>query len=325
MMRTIKILLFALPLLAALQSSFAGSCIELKQTDAALILQRGDTPILTYHIKEVEPPEGVDKAYRRSGFIQPLHAPSGGVVTGIHPGDHYHHIGLWHAWVKTRYQGYDSGHEQKTGPDFWNLGGKTAFIRHSGILETRKSGFTVKQEHLAYLDGYGKKPTVILEETFSVDAQFKDGANIVDYDFTQTNVTKKALEFPAYRYGGGLAYRGPAFWNKENSDYLTSTGLDRTNSHATRAKWIAMYGPTEECGKNPATVSIFCHPSNFDSPQRLRTWDNGKMFFNYVPVQEKPWSRKPGKAETLRYRLVVSDGKPNKDIIEKQFQAYAKQ
>lgn len=317
-----------LPVLATFLSSafvMAESCVELKQTDKALILQRGSTPILTYHLKEVEPPTGVDRAYRRSGFIQPLHAPSGGVVTGIHPDDHYHHIGLWHAWVNTKYPGFESGDKKNKGPDFWNLGGKTAFIRHAEILETRKAGFTVKQEHLAYLDGYGKTPTVILEETLSVDAQFKGGANIIDYDFTQTNVTKQVLTFPAYRYGGGLAYRGPLFWNKENSDYLTSTGLDRTNSHATRAKWVAMYGPTEESGKNPATVSIFCHPSNFDAPQRLRTWNNGKMFFNYVPVQETPWSRKPGKAETLRYRLAVFDGNPQKEVIENFFQEYAKQ
>jgi len=320
-----KLLLFLTTSFVLQVTAFAGSCIELEQTDKALILQRGDTPILTYHIQEVEPPEGVDKAYRRSGFIHPLHAPSGGVVTGIHPGDHYHHIGLWHAWVNTKYPGYDSGNKKKTGPDFWNLGGHTAFIRHAEVLETRKAGFTVKQEHLAYLDGYGKKPTVILEEVFSVDAEFKDGVNLVDYTFTQTNVTKKPLDFPAYRYGGGIAYRGPMFWNKENSDYLTSTGLDRTNSHATRAKWVAMYGPTDKSGKSPATVSIFCHPANHDAPQRIRTWDNGKMFFNYVPVQEFPWSRKPGKAETLRYRLVISDGKPDKGAIEKHFQTYAKE
>ncbi|MEL0005630.1 MAG: DUF6807 family protein, partial [Opitutales bacterium] len=245
-----KRLLFLISITVAQLASFAEECIELKKNDNALILQRGDKPILTYHIKEVPPPEGVDKAYRRSGFIHPLHAPSGGVVTGIHPGDHYHHIGLWHAWVNTNYPGYFSGNKKKKGPDFWNLGGHTAFIRHAEVLETRNSGFTVKQEHLAYLDGYEKKPTVILEEVFRVDAQFQDGANIVDYEFTQTNVTKKPLDFPAYRYGGGIAYRGPMTWNKENSDYLTSTGLDRTNSHATRAKWVAMFGPTEKSGKS---------------------------------------------------------------------------
>ena len=319
-----KLLIAFLPIFTWFSSVIAKDCLSIEQTETALVLKRGETPILTYHLREVEPPEGVDKAYRRSGFIHPLHAPSGGVVTGIHPDDHYHHIGLWHAWVNTNYPGFKSGDKKKKGPDFWNLGGHTAFIRHAQILEMRQAGFSVKQEHLAYLDGYGKEPTVILEEVLSVDAAVEDGTNIVDYNFTQTNVTGKPLEFPAYRYGGGIAYRGPLFWNKENSDYLTSSGLDRTNSHATRAKWIAMFGPTEESGKSPATVAILCHPSNQDAPQRLRTWDNGKMFFNYVPVQEFPWSRQPGKPETLRYRLLISDGMPNKDAIENHFQTYSK-
>ena len=313
----------SIPFLLAASFVYAGDCIHLEDTGNALVLKRGETPVLTYHTAEVHPPDGVDKAYRRSGFIHPLHAPSGGVVTGIHPGDHYHHIGLWHAWVNTNYPGFNSGNKKKKGPDFWNLGGHSAFIRHAGVLEKRTAGFTAKQEHLAYLDGYGKEPTVILEETFTVDAKFEDGANVIDYSYTQVNVTKKPLDFPAYRYGGGIAYRGPHFWNKENSDYLTSTGLDRTNSHATRAKWVAMFGPTQEDGSNPATVSILCPPSNHDAPQRIRTWDNGKMFFNYVPVQESPWFRQPGKPETLRYRILIQDGKPDKAALESLWKAYS--
>ena len=53
-------------------------------------------PILTYHKAEVPPPPGELDLFRRSGFIHPLHAPNGEVVTGIHPADHIHHLGLWH-------------------------------------------------------------------------------------------------------------------------------------------------------------------------------------------------------------------------------------
>ena len=294
--------------------------VTLKKTDEALVLLRGETPILTYHVAEVPPPEGVDPVYRRSGFIHPLHAPSGGKVSGIHPADHYHHIGLWHAWVKTKYG--------KHAPDFWNLGRRTGLIRHAGMAKLRKAGFTVKQEQLAYLHGPDKPPTVILAETLAVDAAFTDGANVIDYALSQTNVTKKALEFPAYRYGGGIAYRGPLSWNKSNSDYLTSEGLDRTNSHATRARWVAMGGPAEAGpdgrGKGkPATVVILCHPENRDAPQRIRTWDNGKVFFNYVPTQETAWSIQPGQSHLLRYRLLIFDGNPAPKQIEAHWKTYA--
>ena len=289
--------------------------LSLKQTEKAITLMRGETPILTYHVAEVPPPNGVDKIYNRSGFIYPMHAPSGGIVTGIHPADHYHHIGLWHAWVNTKY-------DDKKGPDFWNLGRKTGRIRHAKVKEIRETGFTVSQEHLGYLDGIKAEPTAILNETLSVDAAFVDGANVIDYVMTQKNVTKKPLVFPAYRYGGGLAYRAPHSWNKKNSDYLTSAGLNRTNSHATRARWVSMHGPAENGKGKDATVAILCHPKNHDAPQRIRTWDNGKIFFNYVPIQETGWSIQPGKSITLRYRIVILDGKAKAKAIETRWKAY---
>jgi len=308
-------LLSSILLIFGLLSAKAKENVSLKQTDKTITLTRSETPILTYHVAEVPPPKGVDKIYNRSGFIYPMHAPSGGIVTGIHPADHYHHIGLWHAWVKTKY-------DDKKGPDFWNLGGKTGRIRHTKVKEIRDAGFTVIQEHLGYLEGIKAEPTVILNETLSVDAAFVDGTNVIDYVMTQKNVTKRALVFPAYRYGGGLAYRAPHSWNKENSDYLTSEGLDRTNSHATRAKWVAMHGPAEKGKGKEATVAVLCHPKNHDAPQRIRTWDNGKVFFNYVPVQETGWSIQPGKSITLRYRIVILDGKNDAKAVEALWKAY---
>ena len=304
-------------LVFGLLSAEAKENISLQQTKKAITLVRGKTPVLTYHVAEVPPPNGVDKIYNRSGFIYPMHAPSGGIVTGIHPADHYHHIGLWHAWVNTKYN-------DKKGPDFWNLGRKTGRIRHAKVKETRQAGFTALQEHLGYLDGIEAEPTVILSETLSVDASFVDGVNVIDYAMTQKNVTKKPLVFPAYRYGGGLAYRAPHSWNKKNSDYLTSEGLDRTNSHATRARWVAIHGPAEKGEGKEATVAVLCHPKNHDAPQRIRTWDNGKVFFNYVPVQETSWSIQPGKSITLRYRIVIFDGKANAKAIEARWKTYLK-
>ena len=313
-LRFFPVLLLALTLL----STQAADRVSLKRTKKALTLMRGKIPILTYHVAAVPPPKGVDRVFDRSGFIHPMHAPAGGVVTGIHPDDHYHHLGLWHAWVKTEYNG-------KKGPDFWNLNARTGRVRHAGIKAVRAAGFTVAQEQVAYLDGPDVEPTVILAETLAVDAAFVKGANVIDYVLAQKNVSLKPLIFPAYRYGGGIAYRGPLSWNKTNSDYLTSKGLNRTNSHTSRARWVAMFGPTEKDGDKTATVAILCHPKNHDAPQHIRTWDNGKVFFNYVPIQETAWSIKPGETVTLRYRLVILDGQVGTKTLEARWKTYTKQ
>mgnify|MGYP001959005833 CR=1 FL=1 len=297
--------------------------LQVTETDKAITITRGEVMVLTYHKAEVPPPKQADPIYKRSGFIHPLCAPNGEPVTGIHPADHYHHLGLWHAWVKTKH-GKDT-------PDFWNLRGRTGRVRYVKTIELHKGsdrdpsvGFIVEQERVAY-KGSDRKETVVLREQFEIRAEFVNGENRVGYRVKQTNVSRESLLLPAYRYGGGLAYRAPHHWDKTNSDYLTSEGLDRTNSHATRARWVAMWGATS---KGPATLTVMMHPENRDFPQRLRTWPpsshNGAIFFNVVPAQEKPWEIKPGEQIVESYLLTVSNGKPDKERIEKGWKAWAK-
>jgi hypothetical protein len=289
--------------------------LRILETDGAITVHYGERQVLVYHKVELPPPVGAPEAYRRSGFIHPLRSPSGGILTSIHAPDHLHHMGLWHAWVKTKHQGREV--------DFWNLKQELGRVRYTETLEILREkdgvGFTVAQQQLAYV-GSAKEERVILEEAFTVKVRFQDNAYVIDYDIRQTNISPHALELPAYRYGGGIAYRGPLSWNKENSDYLTSEGCARTDGHATRGRWCAMYGPTET---GVATVAILGHPSNYDAPQRMRIWDKkGDVFFNYVPIQEQAWSIEPGEQIRLQYRLVLTDGAPDPKRIDRFWNVY---
>lgn len=315
-MKKLLIICFLTQLLVCVASAQLG----ILETDTAIEITRDGAPVLTYHKALMPPPEGKPRYYERSGFIHPLRAPSGGVVTGIHPSDHIHHMGLWHAWVNTEHNGRHL--------DFWNLDEQQATIRYVKTLKIienkNRVGFAVRQHHVA-LAKDGQPEEVILEEDFTVLVGFRQDAYMIDYKTVQTNVTKYPLELPAYRYGGTIAYRSPAAWNKDNSNYLTSEGKDRNNGHTTRGRWCAMYGPTES---GDATVVILDHPKNHDSPQHMRIWpentNNGTIFFNYVPIQEFPWSLQPGEPSEMNYRILVTDGKPDKATIEKAWKAYAK-
>lgn len=299
-------------------SAFADSGephLRINESEAAITVYYGDREVLVYHKEECPSPAGAPEAYRRSGFIHPLRSPSGGILTGIQPPDHIHHMGLWHAWVKTTHQGRDV--------DFWNLQKELGRVRYMETLEIVREkdgvGFTVAQQQLAYV-GSAKEERVILEEAFTVKVRCEDDAYVIDYEVRQTNISRDTLELPAYRYGGGIAYRGPHSWNKENSDYLTSEGFTRRDGHATRGRWCAMYGPTET---GVATVAILGHPSNHDAPQRMRIWDKkGEVFFNYAPTQEHAWRIEPGKQILLRYRLVLTDGAPDPKLIDRYWHAY---
>ena len=68
--------------------------IEVSENAKTITISNGESTVLVYHKAEMPPPEGADPSYARSGFIHPLCSPSGAVLTGIHPDDHLHHLGL---------------------------------------------------------------------------------------------------------------------------------------------------------------------------------------------------------------------------------------
>lgn len=306
----------ALLLLLAPLPALADLAIE--ETDAAIEIRRNGVEVLRYHKEGVDVPRGVDQVFRRSGFIHPLATPSGQPLTGIHPADHYHHYGLFHAWVKTKHG--------KDEPDFWNVGDRTAHIRYRETValktpdgESPVAGFAVIQEHLAY-KGEEREETVVLREKFTVGNAELGELNRFSYRVEQTNITDTALELPAYRYGGCLGWRGPHDWNDDNSRILTSEGRERDDSHTTRAEWIAFFGPTE-AGR--ATFAVLIDPDNHDFPQRLRTWSSkdhhGAPFLSIVPTQEHDWEIGPGETIAMNYVILTADRELSAAEIERSW------
>ncbi|WP_221030772.1 PmoA family protein [Actomonas aquatica] len=313
--RRLSLLVLSFSLLAGLVA--ASPKLQVVEDADTLTVTRGETTVLAYRKTPLPLPEGVDPVFARTGYIHPLVTPAGGVVTSVYAPDHYHHLGLWHAWVKTHHRG--------RALDFWNIGGKTAGIRHAAVRETwadaTSAGFAVELEHYACKAGTAEVGEIILREVLRVTVREADGVYLVDYDTVTTNVSSAPLELEAYRYGGPLAYRGPMDWDAQNSRYLTSEGLGRADGHATRARWVEMAGPVATPAGRGGVV-VMGHPDNRDAPQRVRIWDDGRVFFNYVPAQENAFAINPGATVSWRYRVVVFDGELSVERIEACWDAY---
>lgn len=292
--------------------------------DSVLTIQYGNQPLLTYQFKTVYPPAGQDTNYKRSGFIHPLHTPHGQVLTRIQPKDHYHHYGIWNPWTHTVFENDTI--------DFWNIKGRTGTVRFAKFTSQTNhadfSEYTALHEHVVFKKDGREKVALNEWQTVKVNPPSKDNNSyIVDFSTTMSCASESPLLIVAYRYAG-FGWRATEYWNKDNSEMLTSEGKTRDNTDNTKAKWLIVYG--ELPGNEEGGIVMLSHPSNYNHPEPLRIWDKkanggrGDVFANFATTKDKDWLLEPGKKYTLRYRLVVFNGKFDAAKAEAAWQAFAK-
>lgn len=277
--------------------------IQADDREGTLLLHEGNQQILQYNYATVYPPAGVDSSYKRSGFIHPLWAPNGAVLTNIHPKDHWHHLGIWNPWTHTEFEGQEI--------DFWNLYKKDGTVRFAGFLSRTAGpvwgGFKALQEHVVLKERSPEK--IALNEVWDVRTyplQANGARRLWDFTSTMSCAGESPLLLLQYRYGGGFGFRATTEWTPATSEVLTSEGRTRKDADSTRARWIKVTGQT---GKGKAGLLIMCYPANFDAPEPVRVWaenaERGELFINISPTKMRPWLLTYGNEYTLRYRVLV--------------------
>lgn len=283
--------------------------LTLHNADGKLTIKNGKKDLMSYQYTTVFPPAGADTNYKRSGFIHPLYAPHGQMLTTIQPPDHYHHYGIWNPWTHTVFE--------KDTVDFWNLKahqGTVRFIKFTQQKSKRKfAAFTAQQQHVVFKKDGSEKIALNEWQTVKVHSPSKNNDSyIVDFTSKMRCATDSPLLIVAYRYAG-FSWRATEYWDKNNSEMLTSEGKTRDNTDNTKGKWIVVYGALP--GNDEGGIAMLSHPSNYNHPEPLRIWDKkanggrGDVFANFATTKDKDWLLESGKTYTLKYRLVVFNGK----------------
>ncbi|WP_073081231.1 DUF6807 domain-containing protein [Chitinophaga jiangningensis] len=291
-------------------------------SSAGISLKQNQKPILQYNTAIVDPPVGTDTVYRRSGFIHPLWAPNGVVLTAIFPkSGHAHHMGIWSPWTHTRFEGKVT--------DFWNVHKKEGKVFYAGTEAVAGGdvwcGFRVKQEQVAYpAPGQAK---VAIAETYSVkayEATSNGTRRLWDMRTDFSSPSDSGITLLQYRYGGGFGLRTTPYFTSKTSQVLTSEGHTRKNADSTRARWVMITGKAPE---GEAGLLIMNAPDNFDSPEPLRVWpedmDGGELMLNYSPTKMKTWQLVHGNVYTLKYRVMVYSGRLTAEEAEAVWRDYA--
>jgi len=104
------------------------------------------------------------------------------------------------------------------------------------------------------------------------------------------------------------------------------------NADNTKAKWIIISGALPENDPDSyreGGIVMLSHPSNYNHPEPLLIWDKngndgrGDVFVNFSPTKDKDWLLEPNTTYTLKYRLVVFNGKMTKEKAESAWVSFS--
>lgn len=292
--------------------------VTLTRADGRISARRGATTILAFQ-EEPAPPNDprIEPYYHRGGYLHPILSPSGTLVTDDYPDDHFHHHGIWFAWVKTEYEGRT--------PDFWNVQDKLGRLDFKGVESFWSGpvhGGLIARFHS--IDTLAPTPKAVVDDRWEVRIYaVGEGARrhwMFDLTSTQQVLGESVLKLPTYRYGG-IGIRGHRQWGGtgDKTRFLTSTGeSDRIKAHESRATWCHMGGLVDGKFTGIATLS---HADNFRSPEPLRV-NPKNPFLNFAPSQAGDWEMVPGRPYVWRYRFIVHDGEPDQAWLESRWQDY---
>ena len=298
--------------------------IQLRKSDGNLTLYAEKNPILSYRYETMFPPKGVDPLFKRSGFIHPLWSPKGEMLSRVQPPDHYHHYGIWGPWTLT--------HIGDREIDFWNLNKGEGTVKFAGFLSETTgsvfSGLRVLQQHIDF--GARGEDQIAMNEVLDVRVwNSRNGVWIIDYTTAINTPLNEGIMLDAYRYGGGIGFRATEKWTKENCTVLTSEGKTRKDADGSTARWCIVEGESA-VDEGRSGILFLSHPANRSHPEPMRVWPldgnggRGDMYFEYTPIRHQSWKLKNGNDYVLKYRMIVFDGRMDKETAEMYWNSFAK-
>ena len=225
----------------------------------------------------------------------------------------------------------DKNAYRRPGNRFLNLALGEGTVKFAGFLNETEgavySGFKSLQQHIDF--GASGKDNVAMNEILDVRA-WNAGEKIwvVDYTTTLNCPLKEGIMLDAYRYGGGIGFRATEKWHKENCTVLTSDNKTRVDADGSYARWCIVEGESDT-GQGRSGILFLSHPSNRMHPEPMRIWPldanggRGDMYFEFVPIRHDDWKLEKGKNYTLKYRMIIFDGKMQTETAELYWNSFA--
>jgi hypothetical protein len=281
----------------------------LKDDGKALTVVENGQPVLSYNYGWVDPPEGIDKRFRRSCYIHPLWGAHGEQFTEDFPKHHAHQRGVFWAWPEATL-----GSRRV---DTWGLEGTRQHFVEWTDKQASKDFAIIGAKNVWKFDG---EETPFVEERITVTA-FSPGKNgrMVEFSLQLKNLAHDILTLRGAKgkgYGGfGVCpdtHRAPFVFTTKDGLLDVKEGVLRY-----AAPW-ADIGLAPDINGETSGVAVFQDPRNPGYPH------DGWMFrpYGYLGAawpHEAGFEVKSGESVTLRYGLFVHSGSATDAQVAEEF------
>ncbi len=314
------LLLYAL-VFALTASAHAGFSID-DDGKSLTVLEKGKA-VLVYHYELVDPPEGVDKRYRRQAYIHPLYGLDGEVLTQDFPDDHYHHRGVFWAWPESSVGGKKM--------DVWALDGVRQVHEKFTAQETGGKTALIGAQSLWVFDEAPEDPKVRENVRITVHPAEKT-ARAIDFHLVFENVCQEEVVLrgssaedgnPKTIKGyGGFCFRPDA--ERKPMRFNGATGEIRHDVLRLESPWADIAFRKKKGRKDKSGLAIFQHPANPGYPHPgwiLRKYG----FLGQSWPCDQPHTLQPGERVELRYRILVHRGKSGPAGVAEAFRKYVEE
>lgn len=286
--------------------TFTGTSVmalDMETTDEHVMFTQGKKPVMAYHYTNVPFKPYVEKFY----------TPKGVQILRDSPHDHVHHHALMYAI------GVD-------GVSYWEESKRGGFQKHQGFENLTMKGDNVTwtgfKESIHLVKPKATAPALLEERALVVaDSNALKGSLLTwQTTFTLPEGINKAELTGSHYYGLGMRFdqsmdNGGTFLNAADIEGKIVRG-DEKNF---QANWCAYQA---EMNGKPVTVAVFDHPDNARPVTWFTMGDNSPAFAYLsatLNLQKEPMPLTAGQHMTVRYGVMLWDGRRPKEEIEEAY------
>ncbi len=269
-------------------------------------------------------PENIGLTSPSAAFFDPLNTPSGERVTNVAPDDHPHHRGVWFAFLDSEFH-TPVDFSKSTGnhpvrafsvqrADFWSWG--LYAPREGRVIQNRDVKLVnadAKHAQLEIHNDWLLENKKMAEETDEVTVTERDGVYVIDLAYRLTPVVDYVLPQQSF---GGFAVQAQKYGDWYYSAAYGKVTLPPSTYSYPDSNWPSepWYDYTIRLKSDGKTVgvAVLDHPLN--PPTR---WQNTVWMLNPCITTFGTTTIHPDAPLVLRYRVVVHDGPPPTDVLQK--------